>query len=268
MHEIAVYETLETPVRWRQSLPGYILTAGLNNSVKLVLRHCPDTAECCTIPEGTLDVSLRRMLDLPVVMKDFGSYTIPAGCKELTLSMPLDDCFHIGYYRLHMVRKNPAGEAEAVYPAWIVVDSAVNPKRDSHLEVNSIRAQFADLFGDDNKMLEGLEVSVGDIAEAVERCLQQWEATAPRVSKYYGDNFPWPELLRNGVMSMLLQSVCSLLQRNMQTWQAEGVGVNLEARLQSYQALREEYNTLWRSGMQQIKHEENVDAFNGFVSYM
>lgn len=268
MHEIAVFETLETPVRWRHALPGYILTSGLTNEVKLTLRHCPEATECSIIPQGSLAITMRRMLAPHVVMADFGSFEIPEDCKELTLNLPLSAKFKRGYYRLHIVRKDEHGVDKAVYNAWIVVDSMVNPLKDQHMEVNSVRAQFADICGDDNRMLDGLEVSVGDIAEAVERCLQQWEATPPRTSKYYGDNFPWPELLRNGVMTMLLQSVCTLLQRNSQEWKAEAVSVNLEQRALYYQNLRNEYLQLWRSGMMQAKNEENQDAFSGFVSYM
>jgi hypothetical protein len=155
-----------------------------------------------------------------------------------------------------------------VYNGWVAVDKSTKPAADNYLEVHSIRTQFADICAEDNKMLDGLEIGVGDIAEAVERCLQQWGATPPRTSIYYGDNFPYTELLRNGVMAMLLQSVCTLLDRNMQTYQAEGVAVNLEARSQHYKALRQEYLTVWRSGMMQAKNEENVQCFDGGLAYL
>ena len=267
MHELVVYETLETPVRWRSAVPGYILTAGTDNNIRLRVQHCPGTAECVNIESGSLLITMRRMLDLPCVAIRFPEVKIPANVDYVDVSLPVSKTFRRGYYRLHIVHRNGEGKDIAVYNAYVVVDSSTEPQRDAHLEVNSVRTQFADLCEDDNKMLDGLEIGVGDIAEAVERCIQQWNNTAPRVSTYYGDNFPWPETLRNGVMSMLLQSVCTLMDRNKLTYQAEGVAVDLEARADRYKALRQEYVTLWRSGMMQAKMEDNVHAFTGQVVY-
>ena len=208
------------------------------------------------------------MGDLSKTIKNFGTFTIPTDSESVDIELPLKACAPRGYYRLHIIRKDSNGEDVAVYNAWAVVDQSTDPQQDHHLEVNSVRTQFADLCGEDNKLLDGLEVSVGDIAEAVERSLQQWASTPPRTSIYYGDNFPYTEMLRNGVLAMLLQSVCTLLDRNAQVYQAEGVSVNLEARSQFYKALRSEYVTLWRSGMMQAKNEENVRAFCGQLNYM
>lgn len=268
MHEFVVYETLETPVRWKSAVPGYVLTAGLNNNVRLRIQHCPGTAECVNIAGGSLIITMRRMLDLPCVAVQFPEVFIPANSDYVDVSLPLSKTFRRGYYRLHIVHRNTDGEDLAVYNAYVVVDSSTDPQRDAHLEVNSVRTQIADLCEEDNKMLDGLEVGVGDIAEAVERCLQQWNATPPRVSTYYGDNFPWPEMLRNGVVAMLLQSICTLMDRNRMTYQAEGVAVDLEARADRYKQLRQEYLGLWRSGMMQAKNEENVNAFNNHLAYM
>ena len=268
MHELVVYETLETPVRWRSAVPGYILTAGTDNVIRLRVQHCPGTAECVNIATGSLLITMRRMLDLPCVAVKFPEVKIGGDTDYVDVSLPLSKTFRRGYYRLHIVHRDGNGKDTAVYNAYVVVDNSTDPQQDRHLEINSVRTQFADLCEDDNKMLDGLEIGVGDIAEAVERCLQQWNDTAPRVSTYYGDNFPWPELLRNGVMSMLLQSVCTLMDRNRMTYQAEGVAVDMEARADRYKALRQEYTTLWRSGMSQAKNEENVNAFTNHLAYM
>ena len=268
MHELVVYETLETPVRWRSAVPGYMLTAGTDNDIRLRVQHCPGTAECVDIEPGSLLITMRRMLDLPCIAVKFPEVKIPVGADYVDVKLPLSKTFRRGYYRLHIVHRNSEGKDVAVYNAYVVVDSSTEPQRDNHLEVNSVRTQFADLCEDDNKMLDGLEIGVGDIAEAVERCLQQWNDTAPRVSTYYGDNFPWPETLRNGVLAMLLQSVCTLMDRNRMTYQAEGVSVDLEARSDRYKAMRQEYSMLWRAGMMQIKNEENVNAFNNHLAYM
>lgn len=268
MIDLILYETLETPVRWKSVLPGYILTAGMTNDMKLRVQHDPLSGDGVPIQGGSLHITMRRMGDLSKVILALPEIPVTDNATTVDVAVKVPSAIPRGYYRLHIIHNNLEGECLAVYSAWVIVDRAVDPKRDRHLEVNSVRSQFADMCAEDNKLLDGLEIGCGDIAEAVERCLQQWNGTAPRTSEYYGDNFPYTELLRNGVMSMMLQSVCTLLDRNMQTYQAEGVSVNLEARSQHYKALRQEYLTLWRSGMMQTKNEENVQCFDGGLVYV
>lgn len=268
MADIILYETLETPVRWKQTVPGYILTAGTVNKMSLRVQNNPLSGDGVPINGGSLIITMRRMGDLSCIVKSFPEVFVPSNSLSVDISLKLPASMRRGYYRLHVLHRNNEGEDVAVYNAWVVVDQSTIPGSDNHLEVHSVRTQFADLCELDNKMLDGLEIGVGDIAEAVERCLQQWNSTAPRTSRYYGDNFPYTELLRNGVMSVLLQSVCTLMDRNTQTYQAEGVAVNLEARSQAYKALRQEYVTLWRSGMMQTKNEENVMCFDGGLTYV
>ena len=268
MPDLVLFETLETPVRWRSAVPGYILTAGICNKLSLRVQRNPQSGDGVFIPAGSLHITMRRIGKLSEVVMDFGNTTIPERSDNIELELDIPHTIRRGYYRLHVVHRNVDGKDTAVYNAWVVVDQSTKPLEDEHLEVHSVRTQFADLCADDNRMLDGLEIGVGDIAEAVERCLQQWESTPPRTSIYYGDNFPYTEMLRNGVMATLLQSVCTLLDRNMQTYQAEGVSVNLEARSQHYKALRQEYLALWRSGMMQTKNEENVQCFEAGLVYM
>lgn len=268
MPDLILFETLETPVRWRSAVPGYVLTSGICNRLSLRVQHNPQSGDGVFIPEGALKITMRRIGKLSDVILDFGEVKVAERSNSISLELDVPASVQRGYYRLHVVHSDTAGKDTAVFNAWVVVDQSTKPVEDSHLEVHSVRTQFADLCADDNRMLDGLEIGVGDIAEAVERCLQQWESTPPRTSVYYGDNFPYTEMLRNGVMATLLQSVCTLLDRNMQTYQAEGVAVNLEARSQHYKALRQEYLALWRSGMMQIKNEENVRCFDAGLAYM
>lgn len=268
MNELTLFRTRETPVKWRSVVPGFDLTAGLDNLISLRVQENPDTAACVTMEPGYFKISLRRMGDLSTVVKKFDDVPVLAGQEYTPVRLSLPESFQRGYYRLHVVQTDCGCKNIAVYDSWIAVDQSTDPRPDRYMELSSIRSQFADLCGEDNKMLDSLEIGVGDIAEAVERCLQQWTATAPRTSKYYGDNFPYPELLRNGVLSMLLQSICTYLDRNRMTYQAEGVAVDLEKRTEYYKQLRAEYSALWRSGMMQMKNEENVNCFSGRLAYL
>lgn len=267
MPDIILCKTLEAPVRWKAGLPGYILTAGLNNKLTIRLQNKTNTGAEVPMVSGKLHITLRQIPSIHNMLVDFGYFEIKEGDTEVEVSLELPENFKRGYYRLHLVHEDNDGHKEGVYNAWVAVDQSTCPMSDNYMEVNSVRSQFADICGDDNKMLDGLEIGVGDIGEAVERCLQQWQATAPRTSLYTGDTFPYAELLRNGVLYMILQSVCTLLDRNTMTYTAEGVSVNLEARSNFYKALKQEYSSLWRSGMMQMKNEENVNCFIGNLYY-
>ena len=267
MADVIICKTRETPVRWKADIPGYILTAGINNTFTLRLQNKTNTGYEVPMASGKLYITLRRIPSIHEKVIDFGYINVPEDSTEVEASLFIPESFKRGYYRLHIIHELEGGVKDGVYNAWVVVDQTTDPRPDNHMEITSIRAQFADICGEDNKMLDGLEIGVGDIGEAVERCLQQWEATAPRTSKYTGDNFPYAELLRNGVLYMILQSICTLLDRNVLQYQAEGVSINTEARSAFYKALKQEYSALWRAGMMQMKNEENVNCFIGNLYY-
>ena len=267
MDNVTAYRSTETPVRWRLSLPGYALVGGMDNSINLRLQNTADSADNVPMTPGKIHITMRNIPGGSDLVKDFGTFLIHENDVEVPVVLSVDSTIPRGYYRLHIVQYNQQDRAIGVYRIGVAVDSLVDPVDDNYAEITGIRSQVADLCGDDNKMLDGLEFSVGDIVDAADRCLQQWASTAPRVTKYTGANFPYSELLRNGIIMMLLQSVCHLLGRNAMTYQAEGISVNLEARLQYYNQLMTQYQTLWRSGMAQMKNEENAYAFINHLGY-
>lgn len=267
MSTVTLFSSRETPVEWRSVVPGVVLTAGVKNKVEIKLKDTPDTGDGVVMSPGSVKITLRRMGDMSLTLLEFEKMPVSGSSESLSIQIPIPVDFTRGYYRLHLIKYDSNDEPEAVYDAWAVVDQSTEPQRDNHMELSSIRTQFADLAGEDNKLLGSLEVGVGDVAEAVERCLSQWVATAPRTSRYYGDTFPYPELLRNGVMSMLLESICSYLNRNRMVYQAEGVNVDLERRVDTYKQMHMTYDAKWRSGMMQMKNEENVESFSGGVRY-
>lgn len=264
---LSVYNTLETPVRWRTGVPGLTLTAGLNNKVVINLKNSPIAHAMDLSDISLLKITLRDVPNIAEVVHKFDDVEVNSIGSDVEVSLKLSDKFPRGYYRLHIIACDKDREPIGVYHSWVVVDAAVTPQKDRHMESVSVRTQFADMCEDDNKLLDGLEIGCGDICEAVERCLQQWSATAPRTSIYNGRNFPYPELLRNGVLSMILKTVCTALDRNANTYVGEGLQVSLEARAASYKALQQEYNSLWRSGMMQMKNEENLACFSGGLAY-
>lgn len=267
MNDVTAYKSLETPVRWRTALPGYALVGGMDNVIDLRLQNTTTTADNVPMTPGKIHITMRHVPGGSTLVQDFGEFLIHENTVSLPVTLSISEKVPRGYYRLHIVHYNKEGKPVGVYKFGVAVDSLIEPVDDNYTEITSIRAQLADLCGEDNHMLDGLEFSVGDICEAADRCLQQWKSTAPRVSEYNGSNFPYAELMRNGIIMMLLQSICHLLGRNDMTYQAEGIAVNLEKRLTYYNQLMAQYQTLWRSGMAQMKNEENAYAFINHLGY-
>ena len=266
---VSLYKSLETPISWRTDIaPCIILVAGINNKVKLHLHESPDSKEAPMLRYGGLRI---KFYEIPM----FVELPIPAvECKIDEGSISVDANIRVpaeinrGYYRAQIERwgKDPE-EIEDIYHCWVVVDRRLHPQPDNFMDINSVRTQFADVCALDNRMLESLEVSAGDIASAVCRCLEQWRDTAPRVSSYTGSNFPYPEILRNGVLYTMIQSLWTFLERNRMGYNAGGLAVDLEKRADAFKALKMEYENMWRIGMQQAKMQENVMSFDRGLWY-
>jgi hypothetical protein len=267
MPAIEVYKSLETPVQWRKAVPGFVLTSGLVNTVDIALLDTPDAA--LTQPElGMIYPTLRAIPDISNVFITFDPTKIQVGADIVRLTLDIPEKFPRGYYKLHLVHRNTEDKAVGVYEVFVAIDKAVTPMPDNYMTVASVRTQFADICGFDNRLLESLEIGVGDIGAAVQQCLEQWDSVAPRISRYSGHNFRYTELLRNGVMYSLLQALVTFLGRNRMQYQAGGVSIDLESRADFFNSLKQEYELKWRSGMAQIKAEENMNDFNGSYGYM
>lgn len=267
---ISLFKTLDTPVSWRTSVcPCIVLSAGMNNKVTLQLRDNPDSRENPELVPGGIKIDFYEIPLYHPVRIPSVSTEIKEGDREITLiiNVPID--VKRGYYRAQVQQweENP-NNVVALYDSWVVIDKKLKPEIDKYMSVSSVRIQFADVCSLDNKLLESLEVSTGDIAEAVNRCLEQWADTAPRVTSYLGSNFPYPEILRNGVLYMLLQSLWTFLERNRMQYNAGGVMVDLQKRADSFNALRQEYEQKWRIGMSQAKMQENLMSFDDSLVYM
>lgn len=266
MPVIEVYKSLETPVQWRKAVPGFLLTSGLVNTVDIALMETPDAAH--TQPEvGMIYPTLRAIPDISETFITFDPSKIELGADAVRLQLYIPESFPRGYYKIHMVHRDTEDRAIGVYEVFAAIDKAVVPRSDNYMTVASIRTQFADICGFDNKLLESLEIGVGDIGAAVKHCLEQWDSVAPRISKYSGHNFKYTELLRNGVLYSLLQSLVTFLGRNRMQYQAGGVSIDLEARADFFGALKQEYEQKWRMGMAQIKAEENMNDFRISLGY-
>ena len=269
-NSISLFKTLDTPLSWRTNVaPCMLLTAGMTNKVNIQLRDNPNSRETPELSAGGVIVTFYEIpLNYPVPIPEVRA-TIEKDDREILLSIPVPAEIRRGYYKAQVSRwEESEDNIIDIYDCWVIVNKKAKPVVDKFLSVDSVRTQFADVCSLDNRMLESLEVSTGDIAAAVCRCLEQWADTSPRVTSYRGSNFPYPEILRNGVLYMLIQMLWTFLERNRMLYNAGGVQVDLEKRADSFRVLKQEYEQKWQIGMSQAKMEENLLSFDDSLIYL
>lgn len=268
MDRVTLFKSLERPVRWRQGMPGLVLTSGMLNKFTVELKDSPSSASHRKISAVDMILTIRDLPALHIVRLKADPVVIPpdSTCVDVGLSVP--GCMPRGYYQLHCVFRDEAQQPVNVYQGWLCVDKAVDPKPDHYMTLDSVRMQFADICEDDNKLLESVEIGTGDIIEAVNRAIQQWNNRGPVLNNYTGASFPYPEVLRCGTIFMLMQSLWTFLERNRMTYQSGGVTVDLERRADAVKQLIAVYQRQWIDGMSQMKNEENLRGFQGLNYYV
>lgn len=265
---IELYKTFEGHTTWQQNIPGVALTAGIVNRIKFSLRNDPISAPNQPFNAATAEISIREIPDISKALCTFESISIEPDSTVLDAELLIPADMPRGYYRMHILLKDSDSTPIDVLELGACIDKSIQPMPDKYMTLESVRTQFRDLSADDNKLLDSLEVSTGDIIDAVHKCIEQYNNRSPRIITYSGRTFPYPEILRTGVLYTLLQSIWTALERRRMTYQAGGVQVDLERRADSYQRLMQEYKSMWTGGISQAKNEENMLTFTGHYNYM
>lgn len=267
---IVIPQTLEQRISWKTTLDAIVVTAGMTNAFTL---HFTDVLTDAT--PGIINASFYKFFMRPFVREDLSvleskePVVIEPESKELSITLGIPKQVKRGYYLFQIVFYNEEQNPINSYSTYICVDKAIEPLKDNpHMTLESVRAEFGDISFEDNRILDSQEVGTWDICNAVQRAIQQWNNTAPRLTQYSGETFPYPEILRAGVIYMMIQSLWTLLERNRMTYAAGNTTVDLEKRADAYRALLQEYKTRWSGGMSQAKNEENIMAFDQNLGYL
>lgn len=272
-HEVKplLFSTLEQETTWKQGFAAQVLTTGMNNEFTLRFAEYPGAAKDVKFPED-MKYCLITLREIPFVARvriKVDPIEINPESTEIPVSFRISSCFPRGYYRMQVVLTDKNLEPMKLYSdGYAIVDKAVHPKPDAHVELATIRAELADIREEDNKLLDSLEVGAGDIASAVHRCLEQWNSRSPRTSVYTGSNFPYPDILRSGVLSTVYRSIVAFLTRNKMQYQSGGTSVDLDARVQAYMQFANTWEQKWIGGMAQAKNEEDMFGFTGALTYL
>lgn len=269
MQNVIIPQSLEQRVSWKTTLDAIVLTAGVNNTFTVQL-----TPVVTDATPGVIGASFYRYIvsslcnDSKKLMASPSTVEIPPESKSISITINPPTRVPRGYYNFQLILEDAEHNPVDMYETYMVIDKSIEPLPDNpHMSLASVRAQFADLSFEDNKLLDSQEIGTWDICDAVKRAIEQWNNTAPRLSVYSGHDFPYPEILRRGVMYMLLQTLIALLQRNQMQYSAGQTTVNLEQRVAAYQQLKAEYMQMWVGGLNQAKNEENLEDFNQSIGY-
>ena len=270
MQNIIIPATLEQRVSWKTTLNAIVVTAGVVNTFTIQLAPVVTDATPGVIDAAFYTWNIRPIGkdEDKIVLMPKEETTIEPNTDTLTIALRIPNEMKRGYYSFRLILKDAEKEPLSVYTTYIVVNDAITPiKNNPFMSLDSVRSQFADISAADNRLLDSQEIGTWDICDAVKRCIEQWNNTAPRVKLYTGHTFPYPEILRRGVIYMLLQSLWTLLERNRMTYAAGNASVDLERRADAYQKLMMDYRQQWTGGMAQAKNEENLELFNGSYAY-
>ena len=270
MQNVIIPQSLEQHISWKTTLDAIVCTAGISNTFTVQFTDVVTDATPPPVAASYYKFFVRPFYreDL-TVMEAKDPVAIPENSTSITVTIDIPACIKRGYYLFQLVLYDDNQNPLSTYTTYICVNAAITPLKDNpYMSLESVRAEFGDISFKDNRLLDSQEIGTWDICNGVYRAIEQWNNTAPRISLYSGETFPYPEILRRGVIYMLLQTLWTLLERNRMNYAAGNTSVDLEKRADAYLRLKNEYLTLWRGGVEQAKNEENLLQFNQSLGYL
>ena len=133
--------------------------------------------------------------------------------------------------------------------------------------VMDVRLALMDTSPECNELLDDLEFSDMMILNAVERAIDEWEETPPRLSRHFNaTNFPFREHLIKGAVGYLLQSVMYRYMRNQMQYSASGLSFDKNAKGNVYLQLSQLARQEWKAFINAMKTSMNMDEVFGVVA--
>lgn len=146
------------------------------------------------------------------------------------------------------------------WPVRIIVEPSAFASRSSHtLTIPEIRMAVMDLQRDeDDQLLDDLEFTDEDIANAARRVINLWNESPPQVMPFTHRNFPYREMWLIGTLSYLYDAGSARYSRNRLDYSAGGIRIDDKNKAAEYQARSESYRKRFSDWMMQIKYAYNM----------
>lgn len=130
-----------------------------------------------------------------------------------------------------------------------------------------VRLALMDTSPECNVLLDDLEYSDMMILNAVERAIDEWEETPPRLAQRFdATNFPFREHLIKGAVGYLMQSVAYKYTRNRMQYSAGGLTMDTQDKGPQYIMLANAARQEWKNFIAAMKTSMNMEECFGVIS--
>lgn len=155
------------------------------------------------------------------------------------------------------------------YRAYLCIRKGTQGSRAGNhtVTVMDVRLALMDTSPEANELLDDLEFSDMMILNAVERAIDEWEETPPRLQRRFDSTtFPFREHLIKGAVGYLLQSVTYRYMRNRMQYSASGLTFDKNDRAETYARLSQTARAEWKSFIAAMKTSMNMEECFGVIS--
>lgn len=163
---------------------------------------------------------------------------------------------------------NDKGELRQNYRAYLCIrKGATGSSSNRHgPTVMDVRLALMDTSPEMNSVLDDLEFSDMMILNAIERAIDEWEETPPRLARRFdATNFPFREHLIKGAIGYLLQAIMYRYMRNRMQYSAAGLTIDKNDKGNVYLQLAAQARQEWRLFVNSMKTSMNMDECFGVV---
>lgn len=175
----------------------------------------------------------------------------------------------VWYAEFHCyTEKDGKGELRQNYRAYLCIRKGTTGSRTSNHPptVMDVRLALMDTSPEMNTVLDDLEFSDMMILHAIERAIDEWEETPPRLARHFdATTFPFREHLIKGAVGFLLQAITHRYMRNRMQYSAAGLTFDRNDRANAYLQQAQLARSEWRAFINSMKTSMNMEECFGVV---
>lgn len=128
------------------------------------------------------------------------------------------------------------------------------------LTIPEIRLALLDLENDEVSLLDDLEFTDVQIAQAMRRTVDLWNETPPPIQRYTASDFPYRYHWTIGTVAYLLDAAAARYRRNRLSYSAGGINIDDQNKSQEYQEVAQAKKEEFRTWMMLEKIRLNMEA--------
>ena len=195
-----------------------------------------------------------REISVPCTFTSDGKVSFTLGPKQVN--------FNEGVWYAEFLTYDNAGALRHNYRAYLCIRKGMTGSKagPQPVTIMDIRLALMDTSPEMNSLLDDLEFSDMMILNAVERAIDEWEETPPRLSQHFNaTNFPFREHLIKGAVGYLLQSVMHRYMRNRMQYSAAGLSFDKNDKYNTYLQVSQMARQEWKAFIAAMKTSMNMD---------